>query len=43
VGEEMTCPGSTFLSMIVPAMGARISVSFNAMRAFSTLTWPATT
>ena len=36
VGDEMTCPRSTLLVMMVPVIGARTSVSSMAMRAVST-------
>ena len=38
VGDEMTCPGSTLRSMMVPSIGASTSVSSSAMWAFSTST-----
>jgi hypothetical protein len=43
VVDAMTVPGSTVFSMIVPATGARTSVSSSVMRAFSTATFALTT
>ena len=43
VGEEMTCPRSTFFSMMVPVIGARTSVSAMRILAFSTATSAPTT